>query len=418
MQPLPGFRDFLPQDCAIRNYIFGQWREVARRYGFLEWDGPVLEPTELYRKKSGDEIVGQLFNFTDKGDREVALRPELTPTLARVVAAHEREFKKPLKWFSIGQFFRYEKQQRGRLREHFQLNCDLIGENDFSADVELIALAIDILRNFGLTEKDFVVRISDREFWTDFLRQQNLPGERWQEVLQTIDKSEREPREKTVEKLGALADPVLSVLEGGGRSEKLDRLVDGLGARDLAQYVDIDIRIVRGLAYYTGTVFEVFDRQGKLRAIAGGGRYDNLIGQLSDGAVSMPALGFAMGDVVLGDLIRQRDGAREKMEQFIGRKSRIDLYLVIAKEERRSDALAQLQQLRDRGYRVDYPLASTKVAKQFQSAEDLGARVAVLYGDEWPEVKIKNLASREESLIPNGELLDKMSDLVNVSALA
>src|SRR3979411_263824 len=197
MQGLPGFRDFLPNECAARNYIFLKWREVARRYGFVEWEGPVLESTELYKKKSGDEIVGQLFSFTDKGEREVALRPELTPTLARVMAAHEREFKKPLKWFSIGPFFRYEKQQRGRLREHYQLNCDIMGESDFAGDIELIALSIDILRAFGLTERDFVVRISDREFWTDFLQQQELPVEKWEEVLQTIDKSGREPREKT-----------------------------------------------------------------------------------------------------------------------------------------------------------------------------------------------------------------------------
>src|SRR5712691_11398216 len=228
MQALPGFRDFLPDHCAARNYIFDRWREVARRYGFVEWDGPVLEPTELYTKKSGAEIVAQLFNFTDKGEREVAMRPELTPTLARVVAAHEREFKKPLKWFSIGQFFRYEKQQRGRLREHFQLNCDIIGENDLAADIELVALCIDILRAFGLTEKDFVVRISDREFWTDFFRAKNVPSERWDDLLQAIDKSAREPREKTAEKLGKLADPVFALLKSGGKSEKLDRLVDGL----------------------------------------------------------------------------------------------------------------------------------------------------------------------------------------------
>ena len=202
MQSLPGFRDFLPDDCAKRNYIFSRWREVARRYSFVEWEGPPLEQTELYKKKSGAEIVEQLFNFTDKGEREVALRPELTPTLARVVAAHEREFKKPLKWFSIGQFFRYEKQQRGRLREHFQLNCDIIGEKDLGADIELIALCIDVLCGFGFTEKDFVVRISDREFWTDFFRGQAVPVERWDELLQVIDKSEREPREKTAEKLG------------------------------------------------------------------------------------------------------------------------------------------------------------------------------------------------------------------------
>ncbi len=194
MQSLPGFRDFLPEECAKRNYIFARWREVARRYGFVEWEGPPLEPTELYKKKSGDEIVEQLFNFTDKGEREVALRPELTPTLARVVALHEREFKKPLKWFSIGQFFRYEKQQRGRLREHFQLNCDIIGESDLTADIELVSLCIDVLRAFGFTEKDFAVRISDREFWTDFLREKDVPADRWGEFLQAIDKFGREAR--------------------------------------------------------------------------------------------------------------------------------------------------------------------------------------------------------------------------------
>lgn len=404
MQTLPGFRDFLPDDCAVRNYVFARWREVARCYGFVEWDGPVLEPTDLYRKKSGAEIVDQLFNFTDKGDREVSMRPELTPTLGRVVAARERAFKKPLKWFSIGQFFRYEKQQRGRLREHYQLNCDIIGESDFAADIELIALCIDVLRSFGLTERDFVVRISDREFWTDFLRQQNLPTERWEEVLQTIDKSGREPRDKTEEKLGKLAGPVFSIFDRGGRSGKLDRLVDGLGARGLAGYVDVDVRIVRGLAYYTGTVFEVFDRAGKLRAIAGGGRYDNLIGQLSDSAVSMPALGFAMGDVVLGEFLRECPAAWEKLEATIKDQNKIDVYVVIAKEQRRADALEQIQELRDRGYRVDYPLTAEKVAKQFQTAENAGARIALLYGDEWPQVKVKNLTTREEKLVMSESL--------------
>jgi len=405
MQALPGFRDFLPDDCAVRNYIFASWREVARRYGFVEWDGPVLEPTELYRKKSGAEIVDQLFNFTDKGEREVAMRPELTPTLARMIAAHEREFKKPLKWFSIGQFFRYEKQQRGRLREHFQLNCDIIGEASLAADIELVALSIDILRGFGFTAKDFVVRISDRDFWTNFLRERNVPADRWDELLQAIDKSGREPRQKTAEKLGKLADPIFSILKIGGKSPKLDQLVDGLRERGLADYVTIDVGIVRGLAYYTGIVFEVFDRGGKLRAIAGGGRYDNLIAQMSDGGVSMPALGFAMGDVVLAELMNETAHARERLENAIAQGRKIDIYVVIAKEQRRSDALAQIQQFRDRGFRVDYPLTGEKVGKQFQTAEQLGARVAVLFGDEWPQVKVKNLATREESLVHHGELL-------------
>src|SRR5205814_3070457 len=361
MQSLPGFRDFLPEDCARRNYIFARWREVARRYGFVEWEGPPLETTELYKKKSGAEIVEQLFNFTDKAEREVALRPELTPTLARVVAVHEREFKKPLKWFSIGQFFRYEKQQRGRLREHFQLNCDIVGEKDLTADIELIALAIDVLRGFGFTEKDFVLRISDRQFWTDFLKQKDVPADRWDGLLQVIDRSGREPREQTVEKLGKLADSVLAILSQGGSSEKLDQLASGLRARGLANFVDIDVRIVRGLAYYTGVVFEAFDRTGQLRAIAGGGRYDNLIAHLSDGAVSMPALGFAMGDVVLGEMIRDHESAQKQMEAQAQAEQKIDLYAIIAKEERRGDALAQIQALREQNYKVDYPLSPVKV---------------------------------------------------------
>src|SRR6266516_335055 len=414
MQPLPGFRDFLPDDCAVRNYIFARWREVARRYAFVEWDGPPLEATELYKKKSGAEIVDQLFNFTDKGEREVAMRPELTPTLARVVAAHEREFKKPLKWFSIGQFFRYEKQQRGRLREHFQLNCDIIGENDLAADIELVALCIDVLRAFGFTEKDFVVRISDREFWTDLFRENNVPAERWDELLQVIDKSGREPREKTAEKLGHLADPVFAILKSGGQSEKLDKLVDGLCRRGLVDFVAIDVGIVRGLAYYTGIVFEAFDRAGKFRAIAGGGRYDNLTAQLSDDALSLPALGFAMGDVVLGELIDEIQGAREAMQKAIANCSKIDIYIVIAKEQRRTDALTQIQQLRDRGYRIDYSLTPTKVARQFQAAEEEGASLALLYGDEWPQVKVKNLATREESLISHDALLDSVAKFLNM----
>jgi len=406
MQSLPGFRDFLPEECARRNYIFARWREVARRYSFVEWEGPPLEATELYQKKSGAEIVDQLFNFTDKGEREVALRPELTPTLARVVAAHDREFKKPLKWFSIGQFFRYEKQQRGRLREHFQLNCDILGEAGLAADIELVALCIDVLRAFGFGEKDFVVRISDREFWTDFLREKDVPVDRWDGLLQAIDKFGREPREKTAEKLGKLADPVFTTLKTGGKSEKLGKFVDGLRVFGLADFVSIDIGIVRGLAYYTGIVFEVFDRAGKFRAVAGGGRYDNLIGQLSDSSVSLPALGFAMGDVVLGELIQEIPHVCQGMEKAIANDRKIDIYIVIAKEERRADALKQIQQLRDRGYRVDYPLAPTKVARQFQAAEEAGASLAVLYGDEWPQLKIKNMATAEQELISQENLKD------------
>jgi histidyl-tRNA synthetase len=413
MQALPGFRDFLPHQCAARNYIFARWREVARRYGFVEWEGPPLEATELYKKKSGTEIVEQLFNFRDKGEREVALRPELTPTLARVISAHEREFKKPLKWFSIGQFFRYEKQQRGRLREHFQLNCDIIGESSSSADAELIACVIDILRAFGL--EDFVVRISDRSAWNKFIADKGLTAERGAEFLQVVDKIDRiEPREleERLKPFGvSIAD--LNDFFASGNIEMAKGIGEDLQRRGLSKFVEFNLRVVRGLAYYTGIVFEVFDRTRKFRAIAGGGRYDNLISQLSDGAVSMPALGFAMGDVVLGELINEIPGARDKREDAIAKdRNHKRIYVVIAKEQRRADALAQIQQLRDGDYRIDYPLAPTKVARQFQAAEDFGARIALLYGDEWPQVKIKNMVTGEQELVACDQLLDRVAELL------
>ena len=235
-------------------------------------------------------------------------------------------------------------------------------------------------------------------------------------MLQVIDKSGRESPENTGAKLGKLADPVFAILRDGGKSEKLESLVDGLRARGLADFVAVDVGIVRGLAYYTGIVFEVFDRAGKLRAVAGGGRYDNLIGQLSDGAVSMPALGFAMGDVVLGELIREHGSACAKMQQAITAEHKIDIYIVIAKEQRRPDALAYVQTLRDKDYRVDYSFASEKVARQFQAAEQLGARLAVLFGDEWPQVAVKDLTTGEQQLISNQELLAYLARALSLSS--
>jgi len=409
MQPLTGFRDFLPAACAERNYIFAKWREIARRYGFVEYDGPLLEELDLYKKKSGDEIVRQLYEFVDKGERAVALRPEMTPTLARIIAANHRNFRKPLKWFSIPQVFRYERPQRGRLREHFQLNCDIIGEPSAEADAELIALAIDVVRGFGFSANDFVVRISDREFWTELLKIEGVPSERWEDILHTIDKSEREPRTKTRERLGGLAGPVFEILEKGGESAKLNSIIDNLRARGLSDFATVDVRIVRGLAYYTGVVFEVFDRAGKFRAIAGGGRYDQLIAQLSDSAVSLPALGFAIGDVVLGEMIHENASALRQLETSVRSNRTIDIYVVIAKEERRAAALAVIQQLRDQGYGLDYPMAATKVPRQFQTAEQLGARTAILFGDEWTNLAVKNLASGEQQLVPHEELVTHLA---------
>ena len=405
MNSLPGFRDFYPGELAVRRYIFGKWRETARRYGFREYDGPPLEPLELFTLKSGGEIVGQLYNFTDKGDRAVALRPEMTPTLARMVGAHHRDYKKPIKWFAIPQLFRYERQQRGRLREHFQFNADIIGETDISADAELIALAIDTLRSFGLTEKDFVVRVSDRRAWQRYLTGQGVDGDRQDAAFQAIDKLEREPIDKTREKLAALglsAEKVDAVLafaneESTKNAPELEQALKTLG--DLAAYCKVDFKIVRGLAYYTGIVWEIHDRKGELRAVAGGGRYDNLLKLV--GGVDLPALGFGMGDVVLTELLKDR-GLLPKLDWDL------DCYVVIADESLRAPALKLIHDLRDAGVAVDYSLTPAKVGKQFQAASALGAPFALVVGhEEWRcgEVKVKNLATGEEKRLKTEEIL-------------
>lgn len=408
MNPLPGFRDFYPETLAIRRHIFGKWRETARRYGFREYDGPPLESLELYTQKSGEEIVGQLYNFVDKGDRAVALRPEMTPTLARMVGPHHRDYKKPIKWFAVPQLFRYEKQQRGRLREHFQFNADIIGESDVAADAELIALAVDTLRSFGLTEQDFVVRVSDRRAWQRYLAQLGIDESRQYAAFQAIDKLEREPIEKTREKLAALSlsPPQVNELlafaddKTASNAPELSEALGKLGA--LKKFSEVDFKIVRGLAYYTGIVWEIHDRKGELRAIAGGGRYDNLLKQIS--SVDLPALGFGMGDVVLTELLKDR-GLLPKLDW------ELDCYAVIADEALRTEALALIHQLRDAGISVDYALTPAKVGKQFQAASALGARFALVVGpDEWKtgEVKLKNLHSGAEERVKVTEVPSRL----------
>jgi histidyl-tRNA synthetase len=382
---------------------------------------------ELYEKKSGGELVGQLFDFRDKGGRRVAMRPEMTPTLARMVAAREKDFRKPMKWFCCPQFFRYEKQQRGRLREFFQFNADIIGESSPAADAELIALAIDILREFGLTEQDFVVRLSSREIWSGLLTEKKGAGAfgnpEIDQLLAAIDKAERQPEsvvDSQLESLGlswgevkqwaaGLGERILAPdsADFGKPLASFRELIHAhLQPRGLLKYVDVDFFIVRGLAYYNGMVFEIFDRTKKERALAGGGRYDGLLDLMSDGKVDLPALGFGMGDVVLGNLIEDTPRAAEKMKVWLAKNRSADVFVVVATEQLRSEVLALVQQLRDAGLRVDFSLAAAKVGKQFQAAEQTGAQFAVLFGEEWPMVSVKTLATRAEQRIPHAELAD------------
>src|SRR5690349_12004270 len=389
---LPGFRDFYPAEFAQRAYIARVWREVARRYAFVEYDGPPLEPLELYTRKSGDEIVGQLYNFTDKGGRAVALRPEMTPTLSRMVAARANALRKPVRWFSLPQLFRYERQQKGRLREHFQLNVDIVGEKDVTADAELLAVAIDIMREFGLSPEDVRARVSDRRLLRALLERLGVSEEKLPDVFGVIDKIERQPRAVSAEKLAALGmstesqEALFHLMEGvtlealraaygdtpaiAELIADLERYYSYLGDLGVADWVQLDLSIVRGLAYYTGIVFELFDAQGEFRAICGGGRYDNLLKSL--GGVDLPALGFGMGDVVLGELLKAR-GLMPPVEQTL------DFWVASDETELTPMVMGIATLLRRLDYRVEYALRPQQLGKQLKAASAAGVdRVVIL----------------------------------------
>lgn len=391
---LPGFRDFYPGEMARRNQIFHAWREVSRRYGCEEYDGPPLEALALFVEKSGPEIVNQLFNFVDKGDREVALRPEMTPTLVRMLGARLKGMPRPVRWFSTPQLFRYEKQQRGRLREHFQLNVDIVGEESIYADVELLAVALDVMKSLGLTSSDVVARISDRRLLRALLGVLGVTDEQLPLAYNVIDKIERDPAQVAVKRLaetgigGDRAERILSITnlsigemrsQYGGNAEvadslnQLDAYFSGLAALGFADWVQFDMKIVRGLAYYTGIVFELFDRKGELRAICGGGRYDNLFGALA--GVESPSLGFGMGDVVLGDLLKERSLA-------VTHSPAVDFYLIAVDESVRGAMLQMASALRSQGKSVIYPFKIVAVGKAMKAAAASGANEAIVLGPD------------------------------------
>jgi histidyl-tRNA synthetase len=415
---LPGFRDFYPEDLAVRQYIFRTWREVARRYGFQEFDGPPLEPIELYVKESGPEILEQTYNFTDRGDRHVALRPEMTPTFARMVGARVGGMRKPVKWYAIPQLFRYERQQRGRLREHFQLNLDIVGEESAAADAELLAAAIDTLRAFRLTDQDFVARISDRRLLRILLLDAGVAEDDLVLVYNLVDKLDREGRDAVAARLAdeaklggevvaavlepfehATFDDFIRWVEGrpdavrhelSGVLDDMRTLFDTLEAMGLGGYLRFDLSVVRGLGYYTGIVWELFDARGELRAIAGGGRYDGLLAAV--GGTDLPALGFGMGDVVLRELLADRDLLPDTAPAT-------DYYLVSITEDERTEMVRLAQRLREAGRSVEYGYRQQGVGKQFKNAAAAGARRTVVLGpDEVAagEVVVREMGGGEE----------------------
>lgn len=427
---LPGFREFYPEDCAVRNFIFSRWRSAAQRFNFLEWDAPALEPLELFTEKSGEEIVSQLFNFEDKGGRKVSLRPEMTPSLARLVAARAGSLRRPIKWFGIGENYRYEKQQRGRLRAFYQYNADILGESGCSADAEIIALCVESLCAFGLNSGDFCIRLSDRTLWFLFLESLGIPDEATAvKVLAVADKLERVTHDGLVEMMAAALDG--TNLDAAGTLAKIrefvaigdfvalekyfddnEKIAARLGdwrvllglltALGVGDFIRVDLTIVRGLAYYTGFVFEAFQLVGEGRALAGGGRYDKLVKKL--GGPDMPAVGFGMGDVTLRNLLEQQDLLPQIADVP-------DFYTIVLGDENRTEALADVADLRRSGLRVEYAFKDGKFGKLIQAAEQAGARYALIYGTNelaLGVVKVRDTQERREIAFPRENLADTL----------
>jgi histidyl-tRNA synthetase len=437
-ETLLGFRAFYPEACERRNYLFKLWRSAVRCFGFREFDPPILEPLDLFTEKSGPEIVGQLFNFTDKGGREVALRPEITPSLARMVGVHANSLPKPVKWFAIGENFRYERPQKDRLRSHYQLNVDILGEPSVEADAELISVLLHCLTICGLEKADFALRLSDRKLWSLWLTHELGEKGDVAEVLGVVDKLEREKEEVSLAKLEKIVGsasskelwahiqdfcavttvgelqsffqrlevPEADFMESFDRLKTLLRLLD---ERNLGHFVRLDFGIVRGLAYYTGTVFEVFalDDAGNFtgRAVAGGGRYDHLLAKL--GYPDTPAVGFGMGDVVLTSLLSDKN----RLPPLVHKP---DVFIVSTGETAGAAAKADAMALRASGLIVEYPLKSLSFNKQFKLAGQSGALHCLIY-EEGPvaenQIRVRDLNTREEQTLARGQIRDFLLSL-------
>ena len=416
-QGVRGTRDFYPEDMRIRNWLFDNFTDAALLHGFDEYDAPVLEHEELYTRKQGEEITQQLYNFEDKGDRKVALRPEMTPSLARMVMARAGGLPMPIKWFSIPQCWRYERTQRGRGREHYQWNVDIWGTNEISADAELISILVTFFEGVGLTAKDLVIKISSRKVLEEVLGSLEISEEIFSKTCIIVDKMDKLPVdiiEEQLTELGHNSDAISKIQsifgiknmdelanslgkESSAISE-LNSLFDSIDSYGILEWVEFDASVVRGLAYYTGAVFEAHDREGKFRAICGGGRYDKLLSTL--GGKDLPATGFGFGDMVIMELLAEKNLIPELI-------SGIEDIVIPLNPELRSASVMVAAALRDTGRTVDLVLEDKKLKWAFKHAERIGAdRLVMVMPEEWKsgKVRIKDLESGEETDVSIEEL--------------
>jgi len=426
IQGAKGTRDFYPQDMRLRNWITDAWRRVSLRNGFEEYDAPIFEYLDLFTVKSGPEIAAQLFSFTDRGGRALAIRPEITPSLARMVSVKINSLPRPIKWFSVPRLCRAENPQKGRLREFFQWNIDVIGEDSELADAECVFAAVDAMRELGLTRDDVVVRYSSRALLSGVLKTLGLAQEKTPEVMAVLDKRSKVPAEAFEEMLaGAVpsADARAGLLRfldtkdiasmtgetaasslGAPDAGELARALEGLRSfegflRDfgVADWCRYDSGVVRGLAYYTGIVYEIFDAQASLRALAGGGRYDNLLEVL--GGPKVGACGFGMGDVVLGILLQEKGKVPASV---LG--GSLDFYVIDAEDCSLATAMRVTGALRAKGLMADFSYKRQPTGKQLKEATRRGARRAVIVRGDGT-VGVKDLSTGEQQDRPLEEFL-------------
>ncbi|MDD5327796.1 MAG: histidine--tRNA ligase [Phycisphaerae bacterium] len=413
--PVKGTRDFYPQEMAVRNWIIDGWKRVSLRNGFEEYDGPIFEYLDMYRIKSGDEIVEQLFSFKDRGDRNLALRPEITPTLARMANQKINTLPLPIKWFSVPRLFRAERPQKGRLREFFQWNIDIIGIEGPLADAEVIFCALDYLRGIGLTPDDIEVRMSSRKLLASVLEKIGVAEKRLEVLYPVLDKKEKVPAgefkqmlsqkvadgkiaEKIVEFMGIKAvSDIKNIIEPDDKvNAAIDRIVvlfDWLKRMGVVEYCQFDPGIVRGLAYYTDSVYEIYDKRGELRAIGGGGRYDDLLKQF--GGPAIPATGFGMGDCVLGVMLEERGllkPAPAELDYFIA---------CVELEQTQQDAVKIAAELRTRGYSAEFGYKSASLSRQLKQASAKNAKKCIILGDEFKnnELVVKDMVTSKQKRI-------------------
>ncbi len=421
--PLKGTRDFYPDFQRTLDYFFNNWTKVSHRYGFEKYDAPLFESLELYQKKSGDEIESQLYSFEDKGGRKIALKPEITPSLARMVVANANALQKPVRWFSIPRLNRYEKPQKGRLREFFQFNIDIVGEKSILVDFDIVACAIDSLRIFGLTENDFELKFNNRRVIENILVELGFKSEEISTIYKNLDKLGKVPNEVLWENLSNdlnredIADlqslfQVKSIEDLVGYCAKrsvsenayadLIEFRDFIGKTPYAKFIKFEISIVRGLAYYTDLVFEVFAKNSNLRAVAGGGRYDSLLANLTEGKVDLPAIGCGIGDAVLYELLSEKNLLPKLQRE-------IDFYGIYFDETPSAYFLDFVSSLREAGYNVIYSLKSEKVAKQFKNLAKYNPKFALTIGGDEEEnrvAKVKNLETGIEKSLSLDEILN------------